>query len=262
MADIGSTILISLLWILGVAVLTIIIVLFVTLIKYKHKVRLKQCTATGKRIKDTKAREYEEDGVKYWRFLYKKLYAPVPPAEVINIDNKGKLCAECYVTETGEIIWIKDEWREANIPDDIKALKNADADLYKAKFAAWVKENNVIEALEPMTTPQRAEIARQIAKKEARKKRNMFDLIRDIAPIIAIVMMITLLLVFWGSIAEPALAQGRQNAAITETQDRILKTMNGMLVELKQIIKQKQLVTGEDIEILKENLVTLNETTQ
>ena len=262
MVDLAGTILTSMIWILGLAVGIIIIFMVFVLLKYKHKVRLKQCTATGKLIKDTKAREYEEDGVKYWRFLYKKMYAPVPPAVAINIDKRGKLCAECYVTETGEVIWIKDEWKEANIPEDIKTLKNTDPDLYKAKVAWWVSENNVIEPLEPMTTPQRAEIARQIAKKEARKKRGVLDLVRDLAPMIALVFLVTMLLVFWGSIAEPALAQGKQNAAITETQNKMLKTMGSMLSELKQIIKQKQLVTGEDIDILQENLVTLNETIQ
>lgn len=215
-ANVGSTVYDILLWaVLGVMVAVLIGFLWYIL-QFKHKVRIRYVTKDGSYIIDDKARRKKDGGVTYWALLKSKIDVTPPPRSALNITRKGKLVAECYITEDNpEPVWIEDK-----------------ADIEGGDF-------------KPLTTQQRSLTVARIRKAESRKRLSLWDKISQIVLPATMVIMVALPFVFWGEItntSNEALAQGgavaEQNAKIAEQNARILSVLAGKVEAGELDIKQ------------------------
>ena len=179
-------------------------VLFV--LSYKHKVRVRYITKDGSYIIDDKARRKMDGGVTYWSLLKAKQIVSPPPKEAINITKKGKLVAECYITEDNpEPVWLTDNF-------DLEG---------NGKF-------------KPLTTQQRSLTVSRIRKAESRKNASLWDKISSVIMPAAMVIMVALPFVFWGEITNASTESmeitaqvAAENAKISEQNARILSVLAG-----------------------------------
>lgn len=207
-ATAGNTTLDVILWIALLILLGAAVWAFLEFAKFKHSVRIRYLTKEGSFIIDDKAKRKEEDGVVYWSLLKSKMSITPPPKESINITKKGRLVAECYITEDNpEPVWLKDSGYD-----------------------------NAQEGFLPLTTQQRSLTVSRIRKANSRQTKTMWEQISNVVFPIAMVIVVAIPFVFYGDIVkagEEAIKQSgkiaEQNAAVAEQNARILSVMAGKL---------------------------------
>lgn len=181
------------------------------MLSFKHQVIVRYLTRSGSFIIRDRAKVVKEDGVLYWKFLKGKMVATPPPKAAINVTKKGRLFAECYITEDNpEPVWMIDRGID--------------------------KTNTEKSSFRPVTTQQRALIVSRIRKAESRRGSTLWDKIQAIVMPVSVVLVLLLLFVFWGDITKTSTdalkeAQGmfEQNAQIAESNARILAVLAGKL---------------------------------
>jgi len=142
-----------------------------------YKVRIRELTSTGIRVvSDTVGKvKRDEDKVEYLRLFRSKRGhndLPIPPAEAIDYDpKKKKKVVECYWSPELGYVYVKDV-------DEIKGFQ-------------------------PLTTKQRAMMVNQIRKKEARKKSTWKENLPMIVGLGALLVLVTVILLFWGEFMQP-----------------------------------------------------------
>lgn len=198
-------------WIL--LILTIvggIIALIIYILKYKHRVRIREIANNRIIIYDDKARDYKDkDGITYWKLLKKRDTLPLPQSEAIELTSKGKKCIEVYRTPTGEYVFIKDQ-----------------VDL------------NEVKPFQPLTTNQRQILVNQYKKAYARRQKAWAEYVIPVASLGAIVLLVIMLMVFWGDLAQPLLDMGSKQMDIADKQTESVRMM-------QEIIQKKQIIEPE-----------------
>jgi hypothetical protein len=142
------------------------------LLSFKNLVRVRQATASGYVIIDTKAREFTtKDGVKKWRFLkfsWIKLPVISPPIDYMEFTNKGKFTTEADRSADGTIHWRK----RSNDPDT--------GDVF--------------------TSEERLVAANEMRRANEYKKTNMMDKVFQMATIFGPIIVMVLVFAFYGDI--------------------------------------------------------------
>ena len=250
-------------------IISILVTFFVVLgvfiyliLKYKHRVRIREIIKGRKVIFDYKARDKTVDGVHYWRIAGEKQkerrLIPVPPTEAIEINSKGKKVIEAYRFPTNEVSYIKDTaqveeppeilYSDDLLPDDIINIEDEkerekEIQLFRTEILAqWKKDNHIIEAFQPLTTVQRSTMVHQLVKAEQRKKNSLWDSIPQVVSIAAAVLLVVCLMIFWGDIAKPVLDGKEINRINMEIQRETVE----ILREVKQGI---QVIEGQQGEL-------------
>jgi len=205
-ANVASSAYDVILWAVAAIMIVALIGMVLYMLSYKHKVRVRYITKDGSYIIDDKARRKVDGGVTYWSLLKAKQTVSPPPKQAINITKKGKLVAECYITEDNpEPVWLTDNF-----------------DL----------EGN--GTFKPLTTQQRSLTVSRIRKAESRKNASLWDKISQVIMPAAMVIMVALPFVFWGEITsasthsmEVGAEMAAENAKISEQNARILSVLAG-----------------------------------
>lgn len=233
---------------IGVILTGLGVLFFFLELKFKHKVIIRELSNERKIITIHKAKEIiNEQGIKYWQItkVDKKIrLVSAPPEAAVEITNKGRKIAECYRTQTDDLIWIIDKNKVINPPDDLynnpplditamtdeylrdKELKEWEKNMWKG----WVLENNVIQAFQPFTTNQRSIYVNNLKKAESRKGESTMDKILKLVYPAVILIAIAILVFGYGEIAQPVI------------------TANSQMIEMKQIDAQ-MLVLLKEIEL-------------
>lgn len=204
-AQAGSATLDVILWLVVAVMVAALVGLLIYIMRFKIAVRIRYVTKEGSYIIDDKAARKTTDGVTVWRLLKTKIDVSPPPKESINITKKGKLVAECYITEDNpEPVWLTD---------------SRDLDLAGFK---------------PLTTAQRSLTVARIRKAQSRIKGTLWDKIQQIVMPATMIIMVALPFVFWGDItaeSRDAMAEAgniaEQNAEISQQNARILSVLAG-----------------------------------
>lgn len=213
-------------------------------LQYKHNVIIKEIVSGRKIVRKYKAKDYiDKDGVKWWRLAKEKIKSrklmPLPPEQAIEIDQKGKKWVECYRTEGDELIFLKDtskmetfpEELIAKIPDEIKKItdpaeRKEEEEKWKKKVKEdWMKEHNVVEPYQPLTTKQRLIYVNNIRKAESRKAFSWQQQLVPLASIGLVCIIVISLIVFWGEIAAPAITANSQAVEISKNQLEMTKLL-------------------------------------
>jgi hypothetical protein len=264
-------------WMYGLFAIIGIIVMFFLYMEKKYNIRVivKDVVKNTVLIKHYKAGVWvDKDKVSYWKLAGEKnkerKLLDLPPEECIELNQKGKKCAECYRFESGEIVWIRDDFKASRtipifdvMPVDVQEKYNLETDPSKQKeikdnwkkleLAKWSKENRVIAPYQPVTTNQRMSYFNNIKKAEARKGFDWKDKVVPIVAISGLVMMVLGLMVFWGEIAKPALQADEIAASMQKTNLQMMETNKEMLQILRDIkLNQQTISTTKVIQPTKE----------
>lgn len=161
---------------------------------HNKKVRIRYQTKNGSYVIDDKARRKKTDGVEYWSLLRMKMDFAPPPSNAINLTNRGKLLAECYLKEGSQ-------------------------------EPAWITDGGPDEGFdtEMLTTQERALLISRVIKATQRRRKGLLETITQLATPIALVMVVIVMLVFWESIAEPAKDMATMNSHMMEQNKEIME---------------------------------------
>lgn len=152
---------------IAVGVLLIVWGIFYIL-SFKNLVRVRQQTASGYVIIDTKAREFTtKQGIKKWRFLkWIKTSYLAPSREFLEFTRKGKFSAECDRDTDGSVFWRQ----RGKKPDD----------------------------LDNFTSEERLVTIDDIKRAHEYNKQSGWDKLWQMAPVIACIIIVVLIFAFWG----------------------------------------------------------------
>lgn len=194
--------------ILGMVALVAGWMFFALFSKFKYKVRVRELVNDRKIVFDDRARLIEKDGQKYWKLMKLKDKLPIPPAEVIDIDNKGKRVVEVYRNAQGEHFWIKDD--------------------------AIVKE------FQPITTEERDFLINNFQRAEKRRGKKWTDQLPVLAGLGALVIIVVCLMIFWGDMAKPILEMGDKLNHNQEIQLEIVERLEALDKNVQVLKSEKE----------------------
>lgn len=165
------------------------------LLSFKHLVRVRQKTAGGYIVIDTKAREFKtKEGITKWRILkYIKTAIVAPTNNCLEITGKGKYSAECQRALDGTITW--------SVKDDTGKVTGE------------------------VTTEERLITLSEMRRAEEYKKQKLSDKLFQLAPIMALLIILVLFMVFFSDVVQPTKELGDRliNAVgvISESNDKL-----------------------------------------
>lgn len=124
--DTFTKVMIWILSIFGAAIVGLVIALLVSHKRWKWKFVVKEVVNGRKIRRNLKAREWVIDGITFLKVKkYAKFPAPMPPADAIELDHRGKKTVEAYFNLTGEWTYTMDrlavvhdeDFKEADLED-------------------------------------------------------------------------------------------------------------------------------------------------
>lgn len=145
------------------------------LLSFKYKVRVRQKQGSSYVVIDTKARQFKgKDGIVRWRLLkYITQSVEAPSSEQVEIGKGGKLCAECDRSIDGTLAWRS------------RAVSSDDLDVLTPEEKSM--------ALQQMRQAQ-----------ENYGNNSAWDKVLQFMPIIVPIVVLILLIAFWGDITKSA----------------------------------------------------------
>lgn len=235
---------INLIWILLLlAVLGGFIFFLYTTSLYKIRFRVRVVIHGRTIVMDDKAKEYKDKyGGIYLKLFKLKDKIPMPPPEAVEVDHKGRKCVEAYKLAPDQYIYAQDKAKVMSIPDKITQIE--DWDKRQAAIEKWKKDNELVDAFQPLDTNDRISITNQVTQAQLKKTKKWQDYILPVVGIGACVIILVALMIFWGDLAKPVLDQGSQIAG----------WQKNMIIhaEILRDIKNDQQTIKNDIATLKE----------
>lgn len=184
---------------------------------FKHIIRIREIINGRKIIFDDRAKQKNIEGVDYWILQKKKERLNVPPPEAIDVNHKGKKVVEAYRSDTGEYFFIKDDGMDGNFEED--------------EFGNVI----VSKSLKPFSSTSKLILINQIKKANDKRQRGLKDQIVPIAAFTGIIIMVSMLVIFYGDMAAPLLQ-------MADTQAGIQKDQHATTQLLQEIIQNKQVI--------------------
>lgn len=190
--------------VVGIVVM-LILAYFVYRSMFVVRVRLRVLTSSYDKIIDTVGRFRKDkdgvEGLEIWRYKLKRL--PLPPPEALGITGTGKYAVEIEIDDSGSARYIAIE-------------KN------KRKY-------------EPFDTNDQLFYLNEMRKAAQRKKMALSEILLQLAPITAVIIIFVISLVYWGEVMQPAIDFGKDNAKIATTQKETVEI-------LRDIMRKEQLI--------------------
>lgn len=136
-----DTILITMLWLFGGAIVFLIFFIVFVIRKHKETIHFKETVKGSFRWTTKKAKFMKDrDGMEWWKTLKKingKKFFPVPPSRSLILDGKGRKHAEAYLSQNGEIIWLEDP--NSNVFEDPETIKKVQP-ITSNQRAIWLNQ--------------------------------------------------------------------------------------------------------------------------
>ena len=194
---------------MGVVVLFFIILYLFSAYLKANKLLVKEPTQNGfiTHIYSMIEKKDKKTGIITWESMNRKIRIPEPPSESTNIMKKGKKYSQVYRLSEDEYIFAKDDGV------DVKSKKAL--------------------GFTPFSVVQRQVIVSQFAKaEEMRHKSWIKENIVPAASILAMVIMVSMLFIFWGDIAKPALDS---HGLALKTQEQNIKILQSLGIKTSGI---------------------------
>lgn len=187
-----------------------VIMVIVWYAKHDYTVRVRLQTKMGNLVFNRRGHIVDTGKHKIMKFFldFKHKVYSVPPKDCIDHMKNGRKIVDVVIDEEGNARYLK------------------------------VTEINNVLGFMALDTNERAAYIDEIEKSEKRKKRNLLDLIRDLAPLFAVVTIFVLLIVFWGEIAAPFIEVGNAMVGIAEKFD----VMVGRLDRVINVLANQQVI--------------------
>lgn len=133
-----------------------------------------------------------------WKLWKRKDYIPVPPSRAIEVGSQGKLFVEVYFTQDGEYIFIEDKLdHKANI-GSLNPIRNVDKEFYAQELEESKKYDN----------------------------RKLSEILLQVAPVLAIIIIIALFLVFFADAVKPTIDFAESLVRSSEALTKALDSLN------------------------------------
>lgn len=177
-------------------------ILFLLIWLKSHRLRVRDPSKRHSYITDywmLEKRDKKTGSVWWVAFSNKKVRIPEPPADCIDVGKRGRKYVECYRMSEDEYAFINDE-----------GLSNS--------------KSKIIQSFKPFDVVQRQVIVSQFTKAEELKAKNFVkENLVPMTAILALVVIIIMLIVFWGDIAKPAL---ESHSLALKTQEQNIQIMH------------------------------------
>ena len=206
-----------------VAVLVLAIIGFMLYrMSFNCKVRIHYLTQGKDQLSDKRGKILKDrrDGIEKLVIamgMFRTLKMPSPPPEATALDLKGK---RCFMVEMGD--------------DGSK------------RFIVRKRSEGKNEYI-PLSTNDRVFYLNEDEKRLQRQKKSIADLIAAAIPYIALVIILGMLLAFWGDVVKPLREENAQWRAYTTEMTGKQAEITGML---KEIIKKEQVVPSEPTPVI------------
>lgn len=207
------------------AVIGLIIFFVLRILSYNIRVVIRDVVKGRHIITYDKAKRHKDKIGNYWWILLKeKAKIPEPPAECIETTNKGKKFIELFK--------LKDSgYFPAKRTDGYVAIRST---IGEKDFS-----DRYVEGFEPLTTQDRALMAHEFREAEKYKRANKSELIAKAIPYVALILILTVLLLFAGEFFNPLFEnQQRMEQLQAETWQKISITID----KLDKIIDDEQVI--------------------
>lgn len=260
---------IQMIWVFAGVIIGILLILII--IKEKNtkcRVRIKEITSDSKIIKNVyRASEFlDERGVLMWKLKMPLMEAmfeknkmkksiPQPPEQVIEIDRKGNKWADCYMFESGEVVFAKDNIKLVtgetlkdklrNFPKDVQLEIDNEKDLvkkkeliskYRKQIIKELEKEQIVFPYEPITTNQRIIYIDNIRKAEQRRnKKDLMQQIISLALIGMCVMMVIGVIIFIENLTAPAKEANSQRIEIQKIETEQIKILRDIYLGQQNI---------------------------
>lgn len=180
-----------------IALIVGVIAIILWIRSYDFKVRIRELTSTDNRlVYDTTGKVVtDKEGVPFLKLFTRQGYhkeLPIPPDNAIDYDpSKKKKVIETWWSDEDGYVWVMDKGR--------------------------------VEGLQPFPTNQRILFTHQIKKREAAKKTSWTQHLPAIAGMVVLIIILTVVLLFWGNAMQPMIDIGTQYDGLLEKTDAILE---------------------------------------
>jgi hypothetical protein len=230
-SGVGKSIVVALYWglIIGIGVLAIIFLIWLINWNKKHRnyVLIKEVVKGRTVIDKDRAKAYKDRaGNIWWKLWWRKDKIPEPPAECVEITRRGKKWCSFYHTVEGGYIPIKDT----------------------TDYTKFVKDQSLVDdGFEPFTPEQRSVLVHELVESERYKKRAWAEILQMAIPIGGVLIMVALLLAFWGDVVEPFTVMGdklaHQTDRLIEYTELVMKLENRVqVIEAGEVLNQSGVV--------------------
>lgn len=218
-------------WVLWGLILTCMVALIwivVSILRFKHRIRVRIITGSKKFIKDDKFRVVSsKDGKRYIKLMKRKDKLPLPPPESIDLMVTllgTKMCVEAYYTEEGEYKYIK----ESNNNEDLKKWWSlaGSQKTEKGTYAYISDQNTHVPSFAPLDTDQRLLLIDHIAKANQRRGITWAQYVPLIASGAILIIIFVLTLAFWEDITAPSLEAQKVHLKIVEEQKNLIEAID------------------------------------
>jgi hypothetical protein len=201
----------GIMYLLLLVLVGLIIYMILDRMKFKHKFRVRVLTG-GKILEvDDKAKTVKtREGIIFWKLLKRKDKVPVPPAESISVTGKGKMSVTAYYTEHGQYVY--------SIPNLGVRVGTDD----------------------PLNTTDHEFYLNEVKKAESEKEKKLSEWLMQMAPFIALVIILIMAMSFWGSITKPYLDATNMMEKITENQNSIAIAQAKTMTMINELLLNKQ----------------------
>jgi len=201
--------------ILAALVIALLFVVFY-MMSFKHKVRVRKIIRGRTVIIDDKAKVVKDKGGTVWWKLFKhRVKIPAPPSECVDLTVKGKFVTEFFRT-----------------PDESYIPITVDFD-----YNNFQKDHD--DSFKPFPTSQRTLLVNELTESKSYLKKTFTDIIRDAIPIIAIVLILTVFMLFFGEVVEPT-------KDLAENLNSVANTMNKNLITMQDIVLERERFSASD----------------
>lgn len=235
-------------WCFGTIVVVSIILYIINLMKYENKIILFRQTASSSKliIIEDKFKYYKEKitGIKKIRLLklnsilwFNGANFQIPPGNVIHSTVNGKEFVQGILISGDEILYVSQDININNlkIPSikDFLDAQNPQKEHEKA-LEKWKKEFGKIN-LQPYGSTERAMIIAENERRELRKQKTIGEMLMIAMPYMFTIIILVLVLIYYGDITAPSQAIANTNAEISKEQLKITQQQSDLLRQINTV---------------------------
>lgn len=225
------------------------------MLQYKHKFRIKKITGTKTIVVDDKAKEFKDrDGITWWKLMKQKHIIAVPPADCLDVTERGRHSVEAYYSDesgyqyeksaSGKdledipskgVLWVVPEITKKWFIFKKCISTKINADMKKARFVFIEDRHPSTKGTDVLQTKQKVIMVNQLIKAKARKGFNWREHVPLIVGATALVMIVAVVFMFFDNVVEPIEPLVNQLTATQKSQEETTRMMQEM-IQKKQII--------------------------
>lgn len=182
------------------------------ILQFKYEIDVVHLTgSTPIRVRDKARKVKDKQGVEKLKLKKTKERIAMPPDEVCVPNIRGKISCSVYRTQSGQYIWRKDKGLDKKIQ---------------------LPDGAIVEDFVPLNTMNRSFYANEWEEAQKYKTSNIWDTIKNIAPIMGLVIIAVMMMVYWGDLTGPVKEIQEEHTKQLDIQQDIAEKQSRMMSQL------------------------------